>query len=110
MPADVGVEQIEVGFVLSINELVALTHKLHVGPGHRLAPFLCKAFGGSTSLVDVGVQRVPREHAVRERGDACEAHLDVSATPNEAALLDDHAKHDPVAQVENLLWLDPVLL
>jgi hypothetical protein len=34
----------------------------------------------------------------------------VSATPNEAALLEDHAKHDPVAQVENLLWLDPVLL
>ena len=84
-------------------------HKVQV-LRHRLPPFLCEAFGGSTGLVDVGVHRLPHDHAVRQHGDTREAHLDVSATPNEAALLDDHDKHDPVAQVENLLWLDPELL
>ena len=73
-------------------------------------PFLGEAFGGGTGLVDVGVVRDPRDHALDPYCDRCVAPLNVTRAANRTGVLADHDKDDSVAEVENLLGPISILL
>jgi len=72
-------------------------------------PFLGEAFGGSTGLVDVGVEGHSREHAVYPYEDRCGSQLNV-ATAGGSPVGDLYDMYDPIAEVLHLLNLHPILI
>src|SRR6476619_6774869 len=72
---------------------------------HRLPPFLDKAFGASTGLVDVAIVGDPRSHAVRPHREACVAQLDVTGAARQAPALANREEHHPAAEVNQILGL-----
>src|SRR2546423_7211786 len=83
--------------------------ELYVLLRHRLAPFLGEAFGGSTGLVDVG-DRKTRDQASHPEEDPSLALSKATGAANQTTVLNDHGKHNPIAEVADFLEPDLQLL
>lgn len=70
---------------------------------HHLPPFVGEAFGGSTSLVDVGVGRQSHDEAIGRPTESPSLPLmDLTVDAERATLLVDRRKHDAVVEDEEL--------
>jgi hypothetical protein len=67
---------------------------------HRLPRFLCEAFGGSTSLVDVRVGRDPLYQAVCPLGDGRVQELNVAGAASYPTALASHGEHDAATEIK----------
>src|SRR4051812_28900227 len=68
-----------------------------------LPPRLGEPFGGSTSLVDVGVDRQSHDEAIGRPPDGPSLPLmDLTVDADRTTLLVDHRKHDPVVEHDEL--------
>src|SRR5450631_2807455 len=69
---------------------------------HRLPPFLGEAFGGSTGLVDLGGRKA-RDQASHPDEDPSLALSKVTGAASRTTVLNDHGKHNPIAEVADFL-------
>jgi hypothetical protein len=67
-----------------------------------IGPFLCEAFGGRASFLDVGVVRDALDLPVLPHDDGCVTFFNPAAAANGTALLDEQTKADTVAEIEKL--------
>jgi hypothetical protein len=67
---DLGIGPLDRAVIAALPVRVDRAHKIQVRR-HRLRPFLCEAFGGSTSLFNIGVVRLSLDQALREDPDGC---------------------------------------
>jgi hypothetical protein len=67
---------------------------------------LVEALGGSTGLVDVGVNRHPSDHVPHPFQDVRFASLNPTRAVDRAAFLIDNREHDAVPDVEDVLNLE----
>src|SRR5271167_126654 len=74
----------------------------HVLLRHRLPPFLGNAFGGSTGLVDLGGRKAC-DQASHPDDDPSLALSKVTGAASRATVLNDHGKHNPIAEVADFL-------
>ena len=93
--------QVEISGVVSLEHL---SHDLHVLLRHRLPPFLREAFGGSTGLVDVGGRKAS-DRASHPEVDPSLALSNMAGAANQTPVLNRHCKHNPIAEVTDLLKL-----
>src|SRR5438067_13077324 len=71
----------------------------------RLPPFRSEAFGGSAGLVDVGSGKA-RDQTCHPDVDPSLSLLNVTGDASRPSLLEDHSKHNSVAEVVDLLKLE----
>ena len=67
-----------------------------------MPPFLGEAFGGCAGLVDLG-DRKTRDQASHPEEDPSLALSKVTGAANRTPILDDHGKHNPIAEVADFL-------
>ncbi len=79
-------------------------HKVQV-LRHRLPPFLGEAFGGSTGLVDVGGRKAS-DRASHTEVDPSLALSNTTGATNQTPVLNHHSKHNPTAEMTDLLKLE----
>ena len=78
--------------------------------GIPLPPLPGEAFGGSTGLLDVGVESHTYDLAVLPHADCCVAQFNLAACADWTALHGEYAQANSITEVENLLCLGLVLL
>src|SRR5271165_5514443 len=74
-----------------------------------MSPLLGKAFGGSTGLVDVSIERDPRCHAPCPKAHRRPAHSKLITPGTRAASGDGHRIYDSVAEIHDLLGFASIL-
>jgi hypothetical protein len=72
----------------------------------RLGPYLGEAFGGCTGLVDLGDRKACDQASCPDE-DPSLALSKVTGAANRTTVLNDHGKHNPIAEVAD--FLKPVL-
>src|ERR1700730_5744065 len=77
---------------------------------HRLPPFLCEAFGGTTSLLAVRVVCLPLVQSFPPNRYARKTESVLGAAAPNAASCDDHGEGHPEAEIEDLLGFGAELL
>src|SRR5205823_457 len=87
--------------IAALNDVVYRAHEVQVR-GHRLSPFLGEAFGGGTGLVDLG-DRKTCDQAVYPDEDPSLALSKVTGAASRTTVLNDHGKHNPIAEVADFL-------
>src|ERR1700686_5062179 len=75
-----------------------------------IGPLLGEVFGGSTTLIDVGVGRGAHDLAVFPQADPCGSRFNVRVASLHATLFPNDAVRHTITQIESLLQVMVVLI
>src|ERR1700726_2634217 len=92
-------------FECPLAERHKFAHDLHVLLRHRLRPILGEALGGGTGLVDLGDGNAG-DQTSHPDVDPSLSLPNVTGDTSRPGLLEDHSKHNSVAEVVDLLKLE----